>query len=158
MPRLQRSILHSLTGKIFLCLLAIAYLGYLFVLARFVGTAVTAPGEVIVEHTLGRAPAAVVKHWTAASMRAARDADQQDGIAFTQGSSDKGTGQAARQRGQPPRSGEASYPLSTVGKVFFSNAAGQDMTCSGTAVASINQSVVDTAGHCLYWNGDWVQN
>jgi V8-like Glu-specific endopeptidase len=158
MPQLQRFILHSLTGKIFLCLLAIAYLGYLVVLARFVDTAVTAPGETIVEHALGTSPAAVVKHWTAASMRAASDADQQNGVAFTQGSSDNGTGQAARQEGQPPLNGEASYPLSTVGKVFFSNAAGQDMTCSGTAVASLNHSLVDTAGHCLYWNSDWVQN
>jgi V8-like Glu-specific endopeptidase len=32
------------------------------------------------------------------------------------------------------------------------------MVCSGTAVASLNHSVVDTAGHCLYWNSDWVQN
>ncbi|MFL5626755.1 MAG: trypsin-like serine peptidase, partial [Ktedonobacteraceae bacterium] len=100
------------------------------------------------------------KHWTTASMRDAVDADQQNGNAsdFTQGSIGTSADQAAQQEGQPPRNGEPSYPLSTVGKVFFTNAAGQDMTCSGTAVASLNHSVVDTAGHCLYWKSDWVQN
>jgi V8-like Glu-specific endopeptidase len=93
-------------------------------------------------------------------MRHAADADQQNSnaSAFTPGNLDQSLGQAAQQEGQPPLNGEPSYPLSTVGKVFFTNAAGQDMTCSGTSVKSLNHSTVDTAGHCLYWNGDWVHN
>jgi hypothetical protein len=63
----------------------------------------------------------------------------------------------AQQQGQRPRSGETSYPLSTVGKIFATTASGQDFVCSGTAVVSSNRSVVDTAGHCL-WNGNWVEN
>ncbi len=160
MSQLQRLILHPLAGKIFLCLLAIVYLGYLAALARFLDISMSTRSETIIEHPIDTNPDIVVKHWTAASMRDATEADQQNGnaSAFTQGSIDKSQGQAAQQEGQPPRNGDPSYPLSTVGKVFFTNAAGQDMTCSGTAVGSFNHSVVDTAGHCLYWNSDWVRN
>ncbi len=93
-------------------------------------------------------------------MRAATDADQQMSYTsdFTQGNFDTSQGKAVQQEGQPPSNGDSSYPLSTVGKVFLTNAAGQDLACSGTAVVSSNHSVVDTAGHCLYLNGNWVQN
>ena len=160
MPHLQRLILHPLAGKIFLCVLAIMYLGYLVAFGRFLYTSVSTSSESIVEHPVDTNPGVVIKHWTVASMRGATDADQQNSNAsdLTQGSLDTSKGNAAQQQGQPPRNGEASYPLSTVGKIFFTNAAGQDMACSGTAVESLNHSVVDTAGHCIYWNGDWVQN
>jgi len=160
MPQLQRLILHPLAGKIFLCVLASVYLVYLVAFVRFLSTSLSAPPQTIIEHPVNTNPDVAVKHWTAASMRDATDVDQQIGPAFdlTQGSNDTSLGKAAQQQGQPPRNGNLSYPLSTVGKVFFSNRAGQDLVCSGTAVVSSNQSVVDTAGHCLYWNGDWVQN
>jgi V8-like Glu-specific endopeptidase len=160
MPQLHRLILHPLTGRIFLCLLASVYLVYLVAFVHFLSTPLSAPSETIIEHPVETNPDIVVKLWTAASMRDATDADQQIGHAsdLTQGSIDKSLGKAAQQQGQPPRNGSLSYPLSTVGKVFFTNAAGQDLTCSGTAVESLNHSVVDTAGHCLYWHGDWVQN
>jgi V8-like Glu-specific endopeptidase len=160
MPQLHRFILHPLTGRIFLCLLTGVYLVYLVVLGNFL---VSGMAGTIIEHPVDTNPNVVVKYWTAANMRDASDADEQIGNAagLTQGSSDISLGKAGQQgqqEGQPPRSGEPSYPLSTVGKIFFSNSAGQDFVCSGTAVASLNQSVVDTAGHCLYWNGGWVQN
>ena len=160
MRQLQRLILHPLAGKIFLCLLAIVYLGYLVTFGRFLYAPLLAPSTTIIEHQVDTNPDIVIMHWTAASMRDAINADQQTGNAtdFTQGSSDTSKGEAARQEGQPPRNGDSSYPLSTVGKVFMTNAAGQDMTCSGTAVESLNHSVVDTAGHCLYWNSNWVHN
>jgi hypothetical protein len=160
MSHLQRLILHPLAGKIFLGLLAIVYLGYLVVFGRFLSTSLSAPSASVVEHAVETNPNLVVQHWTVARMRDAIDADQQNStpFAFTHGSIDQSLGQAAQQQGQPPRNGDPSYPLSTVGKVFLTNAAGQDMFCSGTAVASRNQSVVDTAGHCLYWNGNWVRN
>jgi len=158
MPYLQRLILHPRAGKIFLCLLASAYLVYLVAFGRFLSTSLSAPRQTVVEHPVDTNPGIVISHWTAASMRDATDADVQNSNAsdLTQGSLEQSLG--AQQEGQPPRNGNASYPLSTVGKVFFTNAAGQNMSCSGTAVASLNQSVVDSAGHCLYWNGDWVQN
>ena len=160
MPQLHRLILHPLTGKIFLCVLASVYLVYLLGFARFLSTSLSAPPVTISEHPVETNPNVVVSHWTGASMRAATDVDLLTSQApdLTQGSSDTSLGKAAQQQGQPPRDGNPSYPLSTVGKVFFTNAAGQNLVCSGTAVASLNQSVVDTAGHCLYLYGNWVQN
>jgi len=160
MPQLHRFILHPLTGKIFLCVLASVYLVYLVAVGRFLSTSLLAPAETIVEHPVETNADVVVKHWTVASMRNATDADQQIGYTsdFTQSSIDTSLVKAARQQGQPPRNGDPSYPLSTVGKLFFTSAAGQDHVCSGTAVESLNHSVVDTAGHCLYLYGAWVQN
>jgi V8-like Glu-specific endopeptidase len=160
MPQLHRLILHPLTGKIFLGVLASVYLVYLVAFGRVLATSLSAPPATIIEHPVQANPAIVITHWTAASMRAATDADQQIGHAsdLTQGSIDTSQGKAAQQQGQPPRDGNLSYPLSTVGKVFFTSSTGQDLVCSGTAVASSNQSVVDTAGHCVYWHGNWVQN
>jgi hypothetical protein len=160
MPQLHRLILHPLTGKIFLGLLASVYLVYLVSFGHFLSMSLSTPSETIIEHPVETNPDVVVKHWTAASMQAATDADQQSSPApdLTQGSIDTSLGKAAQQQGQPPRNGDLSYPLSTVGKVFLTNAAGQDMACSGTAVLSSNHSVVDTAGHCLYLNGSWVHN
>ena len=159
MPRQPRLIQLPLAGKIFLCLLAIIYQGYLIALVSFLSTSISTHSETIIEHPIGAAPN-VINDWTAARMRNAIDADRLIGEVpnLTQGNSSKSPGKAAQQQGQPPRNGNPSYPLSTVGKIFFSNKAGQDLVCSGTAVRSLNQSVVDTAGHCLYWNGEWVKN
>jgi V8-like Glu-specific endopeptidase len=163
MPRPLRPIQLPLAGWIILCLLAIVYVVYLsywVALVRFLYTAVVAPPETIVEHAVDTNAGVVIKYWTAASMRNAIEADQQNSNAsdLTQGSFNINAGKAAQQQGRLPRNGDPAYPLSTVGKIFFTNAAGQDMACSGTAVESHNHSVVDTAGHCLYWNGDWVKN
>lgn len=67
-------------------------------------------------------------------------------------------GKAVQQEGQAPSDGNLSFPLSTVGKIFFSDSAGRNYVCSGTAVVSNNHSVVDTAGHCLYGQGQWMRN
>jgi len=93
-------------------------------------------------------------------MQAASKVDQQIGTTsdLTQANIDTSLGKAAQQDGQPPRNGNSDYPLSTVGRVFLTNAAGQNLSCSGTAVASSNSSLVDTAGHCLYLNGSWMRN
>jgi len=113
-------------------------------LGNFLYTSFLVPAATIIEHPVDTNPDAVIKHWTAASMRNAIDADQQnDNVSnLTQGSTDISQGKVAQQQGQPPRNGNPSYPLSTVGKVFMTNEAGQDMACSGTAVASSNSSVV----------------
>lgn len=42
-----------------------------------------------------------------------------------------------------------TYPYSTVGKIFMLFD-GEISSCSGTAIASANKSVVWTAGHCVY--------
>ncbi|MFL5704212.1 MAG: trypsin-like serine peptidase, partial [Ktedonobacteraceae bacterium] len=160
MPRQHRRIQLPPVSTIFLCVLGGVYLVYLLALGNFAYTWVSARSETIIEHPVNTNPDVVIKHWTMASMRNAIDADQQinNASALTQESIDTSQGKAAQQEGQPPRNGNPAYPLSTVGKVFFTSSAGQDYVCSGTAVASLNQSVVDSAGHCLYWNGDWVKN
>ncbi|MFL5693862.1 MAG: trypsin-like serine peptidase, partial [Ktedonobacteraceae bacterium] len=160
MPRQHRRIQLPPVSTIFLCVLGGVYLVYLLALGNFAYTWVSARSETIIEHPVNTNPDVVIKHWTMANMRNAIDADQQinNASALTQESIDTSQGKAAQQEGQPPRNGNPAYPLSTVGKVFFTSSAGQDYVCSGTAVASLNQSVVDSAGHCLYWNGDWVKN
>ena len=159
MPRQQRFLQLPLIGRLLLYLLGGVYLVYLATLGNFLYTSVLAPAATIIEHPVS-ANADVINHWTTVAMRNAIIADQQgtNTSDMTRSSSDISKGKAAQQQGQPPLSGESSYPLSTVGKVFMTNASGQDMVCSGTAIASLNHNVVDTAGHCLYWNGNWVKN
>ncbi len=160
MPQLDRLILHPLTGRIFLCLLASVYLVYLVAFGRVLSASLSAPSETIIEHPVETNINLAVMHWTVASMRNAIDADQQISLTadLNQGSIDTSAGQAAQQQGQSPLDENLSYPLSTVGKLFFTNSAGQDLVCSGTAVVSNNHSVVDTAGHCLYLYGNWTHN
>lgn len=48
----------------------------------------------------------------------------------------------------------ATFPYSTVGKVFFTDSrTGGNYVCSGTAVESANGSTVDTAAHCVMEGG-----
>jgi hypothetical protein len=157
-PRLHQFILHPLTGRIFLCLLTGVYLVYLLAFGHFLLASLSTPALAVIEHPVETNPNVVIAYWTAASMSDATIADQPISPALTQESSDTSQGKAARQQGQPPRDANLPYPVSTVGKVFFTRGAGQDFVCSGTAIASLNHSVVDTAGHCLYLNGDWARN
>ncbi len=159
MPQKPRFIQFPLVGKILLCLLAIVYQGYLIVLVSSLFTSVSTPSQKIIEHPVDTNPNVVLQHWTTDSMSHAIETEEQIGNAsnLTQASTDKSLAKAGQKQGQPPNNGNPSYPLSTVGKVFFTSAGGYDSACSGTAIQSLNQSVVDTAGHCLYWGG-WVSN
>src|SRR5258708_18144121 len=75
MPQLHRLILHPLTGKVFLCLLAGAYLIYLVALGRFLSLSLSAPSESISQHVVGTSAAVSINYWTVASMRDDTDAD-----------------------------------------------------------------------------------
>ena len=160
MTQLDRFILHPMTGKIFLSLLAGSYLVYLVSFGHVLSISLFGPQATIIEQPVSANPDLTVKYWTTATMQSASDANQQIGTTsdLTQASIDINLGKAAQQDGQPPRDGNNSYPLSTIGKVFLTNAAGQNLACSGTAIVSSNGSVVDTAGHCLYLNGSWMRN
>ena len=89
-----------------------------------------------------QSPADVVAYWTPARMRAAKPVER----------TKPGPAPAAA----PSKSGAAVeiappynvFPTSTNGKVFFTDG-GYNYVCSGTALASTNQSVVWTAGHCV---------
>lgn len=160
MSRPSRHLPMRRTDKIFLSTLGSIYLIYLVVLGHSLLPGVLAPATTISEHAVATSSTAAVAHWTVASMRDASDSDQENvsAASLVQEKAEPSQGKAAKQAGKPSANESATYPLSTVGKLFFSNAAGQNMTCSGTAVVSLNSSVVDTAGHCLYQQGAWMQN
>ncbi len=160
MTQLDKFILHPLTGKIFLSTLTGVYLLYIVAFGHGFLTSLFAPQETIVEQTVNANPDIVVQYWTTANMQATRMQDQQIGTTsdLTQTSFDLSAGKPAQQDGQQPSKGNNDYPLSTIGRVFLTNDAGQNLSCSGTAVVSKNSSVVDTAGHCLYLFGSWMRN
>src|SRR2546421_21170 len=79
MLRQKRLIQLPLVGMILLCLLVIVYQGYLIALVSFLSTWGSTHSETIIEHPVDTNPAIVVKHWTAARMHDAIDADQQIG-------------------------------------------------------------------------------
>jgi V8-like Glu-specific endopeptidase len=160
-PSLNRFILHPLTGRVFLVTLAGVYLIYLAGFAHALFTP-SSPAEDVVEHAIATSPTAVAQYWTVSKMEHALDADQPidqpSTQVQTQASDSTSQSQAALQQGQLPRDANQSYPESTVGKLFFTSSSGLNLVCSGTALVSANHSVVDTAGHCLYWQHGWVQN
>src|SRR5579872_5897315 len=162
MPRQHKLMQRPPAGRTLLGLLGVVYVIYLVVFGRFVYSWMTgtSPSDPIGIHAVDTNFDAAVSYWTVANMSSAINADEQINYSadFTQASNDPNAGKAARQDGQAPSDSNLDYPVSTVGKIFFTNASGQNMVCSGTAVASLNHNVVDTAGHCLYWNGDWVHN
>ena len=161
MPRLYRFLQNPAGGRLALILLVVGSLVYTVAVNRFLYTSIFAPSAAIVDHAENADASAVLQHWATANMLAATEANADEQIdntvSVTQESADINAGKAAQQDGQPPRDGNSLFPLSTVGKIFFTNA-GQDYVCSGTAVVSSNHNTVDTAGHCLYWNGSWVSN
>ncbi|GAC1356090.1 MAG: peptidase [Ktedonobacteraceae bacterium] len=160
MQRLYEFILHPLTGKVFLSLLACSYVVYLVTWGSFLYMPLLVPSKAISEHPVETNLDDSISHWTPISMLNATDVDVSDNSApqLAQASTDISTGKAVKQQGQLPRDKSIAYPLSTVGKIFFTTGSGRDSMCSGTAVVSRNRNVVDTAGHCLYMYGGWSSN
>ena len=140
-------------------LLALVYVAYLGAFGRFLYSAATTSAQPVVVDVVNANANSTINYWTATSMSNATSADQQDSSTdATQVNLDANAGKGVQQQGQLPRDGSLSYPLSTVGKLFLTNASGQNLVCSGTAITSSNHNTVDTAGHCLYWQGAWVRN
>lgn len=155
MPRLSKFIQQPLGVRVALCVLIVGSLAYVVVARNFLYSTIFAPSPSISEYQESTSPGAELQHWTVAAMNNATDADVLDSANdFSQ--VDVNAGQAAQRDGKAPSNGSSEFPLSTVGKVFFSHGS-LDYVCSGTAVVSNNQSAVDTAGHCL-WDGTWSQN
>lgn len=150
-----------LLERSFLGILACGYVVYLVVFGHVLYTWAFPSSDSIVDHRIEANASVVIQYWTVANMRSAVDEDQQHGSTSSQvqGKNDVAhQGKAALKRGQAPRDKNLAYPLSTVGKIFFTDDAGHNMSCSGTAVTSSNRSVVDSAGHCFYHYGQWMQN
>src|SRR5947207_5069873 len=115
MPHKPKRIQLQLAGKIFLVVLAVVYVGYLIGLASYTYRSASS----VIEHDENTNPTTAIQYWTADRMRNAVDADQQISSVprMAQGSVDTNQGNPAQQKGTPPSNGEASYPLSTVGKI-----------------------------------------
>jgi V8-like Glu-specific endopeptidase len=162
MPRLYRFFQHALGRTILLCVLVGASLVYVAVAHQYLYTTFFGSTSDVVEHQLDTTPSAELQYWTAARMSSAIDADTVTGAtdtsAYTQ-EQNATAGTAAQEQGQPPtNSNVKDYPLSTIGKIFFSDGSGTNYVCSGTAIVSNNHNTFDTAGHCLYMYGSWSRN
>ncbi len=160
MARLYQFVLHPLTGKVFVSLLASAYVFYLVIYTGILPTSLFPFSNEISKHPIQTTSSDVFSYWTPTNMHNATDADvlPSSTLNLAPSSADVSIVKTAKQQGTLPQDKSVKYPLSTVGKVFFTTGMGQNSMCSGTAVASRNRSVVDTAGHCLYMFGGWSRN
>jgi len=165
MPRPYRFYQHALGRTILLCVLVGASLVYVAVAHQYLYDTFFASTPGIVEHQLSTDPGAELQYWTPERMSNATDADTLVDVADTANTSnytqeqDASAGTMAQEQGQPPsNSSVKDYPLSTIGKIFFSDSSGRNYVCSGTAIVSQNKNTFDTAGHCLYMYGSWSQN
>jgi len=96
--QLQKLILQLRADKIFLCLLAIAYLTYVGVSGHVLNPWLPVPSETITEHPVNTNPNIAVQYWTVANRRSATDGDQLIGQAtrLSQESSDTSQAKAAQ--------------------------------------------------------------
>lgn len=85
----------------------------------------------------------VIRYWTPERMRQAVPAEQASRV-LPAAKPEKGGGTSAGASSEVPQ----PYP-SAYGKVFFTSNSGVNYVCSGSAIASANESVVWTAGHCV---------
>lgn len=114
----------------------------------------TAPAAGAAPHKVGQSPAAVRAYWTPDRMRGAIPADRvrdhgpASPAAKPSGGGGGSTSGASFATFQAPLAELTTQPVSTNGKVFFSDGA-YNYWCSGTSVQSANRSVVLTAGHCV---------
>ncbi len=157
MPRQQGFLQLPPIGKVLLALLALVYVAYLGFFGHSLYSIVTASAPSVVEDTLNVNAGDVLHYWTTANMLNAVSDDQQDGSTDATQANIDVNAKGGQQQGQQPGDASLSYPLSTVGKLFMTTASGQNLVCSGTAIVSNNHNTVDTAGHCLYWQNQWVQ-
>lgn len=120
-----------------------------------------------------------IRHWTKQRMKAAHPAEdllkaELSGVKATPPVQQPSTGRPGMVEPVPPSHKTATaslaargkalsskatavtqpdaYPYSTVGKIFFTYNK-TDYVCSGTAIASANESTIDTAGHCVAAGG-----
>jgi V8-like Glu-specific endopeptidase len=94
-------------------------------------------------HKTSQARGKVVDYWTAARMRGAVPADRR----LPNGKPSKSGGGGGTKASSASTEVPLPYP-SAHGKVFFTDG-GTNYVCSGTAISSVNESVVWTAGHCV---------
>ncbi len=79
---LQKLILQPRADKIFLCLLAIAYLAYAVASGHVLNPWLSVPSDTITEHSVDTNPNIAIQYWTTANMSSATDGDQLIGQAI----------------------------------------------------------------------------
>lgn len=103
----------------------------------------------------------VMQYWTPRRMASALSADMpaidEKKVAVPRVAHQTHVHQAALSQTALSAADPANPLYQVVGKVFFSTN-GKDFVCSGTSVASLNRSLVDTAGHCVVNNKHFVSN
>ncbi|WP_432133658.1 MULTISPECIES: trypsin-like serine peptidase [unclassified Streptomyces] len=99
---------------------------------------------------------AVAGYWTPErTAEALRNGTRDDGA----GTRDDGTRTAARAAATADaRALDAGPGLDPVGKILFNYAGGSPGSCSGTVVNTPAETLVITAGHCLYSDDGWHKN
>ncbi|HEY0757441.1 MAG TPA: hypothetical protein VGD98_26040 [Ktedonobacteraceae bacterium] len=160
MPRLYKFSQHALGRTILLCVIVGASLVYVAVAHQYLYTTLFGATPGVVEHQMDSSTSSEIQYWNPATMSAATDADLLDTPSNTSYDQQQSVsaGTPGQQAGHGSLDGNISDYRATVGKIFFSDGAGQNYVCSGTAIVSSNLNTIDTAGHCLYWNGRWMQN
>jgi hypothetical protein len=117
-----------------LALFAIA----LFALMSWAGSAAAYP----VAQVEAESREKVIRYWTPERMRQAVPTPGDSRPLAAKAAKGGGTSAGASTEVPQP------YP-STYGKVFFTSNSGVNYVCSGSAIASANESLVWTAGHCV---------
>jgi hypothetical protein len=120
--------------RVSLALLAIA----LFALLSWAGSAAAYPVAQVETESREK----VIRYWTPERMRQAVPTPRDSRPLAAKAA--KGGGTSAGASSEVPQ----PYP-STYGKVFFTSNSDVNYVCSGSAIASANESVVWTAGHCV---------
>ncbi|WP_411375814.1 trypsin-like serine peptidase [Arthrobacter sp. MPF02] len=96
--------------------------------------------------------AGAAEYWTADKMRAAIPGDVLASRALERGNRskvvEKGKSSEVKSSGGRKTIAVSETPVKHIGKVFFT-LGGANYVCSANAVASVNESTVSTAGHCL---------
>lgn len=115
----------------------------LVALLAFLLLAAGAQARSVVSKRVAQSREAVVSYWTAERMRSAVPVERA-----------RSSGGGGSKTTYPFTSYEVltpytEFPTSTHGKVYFTDD-GFNYVCSGTALASANESVVWTAGHCVH--------
>jgi V8-like Glu-specific endopeptidase len=144
---------HPLT-KILLVLVGVLYVVYMFnfIPSLFHSSSST---SAIDSYTEGSSASVELNYWNSANMQ---NASEQDISSINLGDQSQQTTTTVAQKVQVDGSlKDNTNPQVTVGKIFFS-VGSQNYVCSGTSVIAANKNSVDTAGHCLYYNGTWSTN
>lgn len=135
---MKRALIPAALAAVFVAAFALAA-------AAIPASAAAAP---VATHSSGESPGSVLDYWTPERMRAAEpvEAPGEAPLATSSAPPASAASQPPDLEIDPAR--DVLYPERTHGKLFFTLGA-QNLSCSGTVVASRSRNLVMTAGHCV---------